>query len=38
LAEAFRRMRLEPDVERRLVTLQRSLFRTHFPPHSPPLP
>jgi tyrosine-protein kinase Etk/Wzc len=38
LAETFHRVRTDPEVERRIATLQRSLFRRQFPPHSQPAP
>jgi tyrosine-protein kinase Etk/Wzc len=38
LAETFHRARSKPEVELRLVALQRSLFRTHFPPRSRSMP
>ncbi len=38
LAETFHRVRTDPEIERRIATLQRSLFRRQFPPHSQPAP
>jgi tyrosine-protein kinase Etk/Wzc len=37
LAETFHRVRLNPEVELRLATLHRSLFRQHFLPQSQPM-